>query len=342
MLSYEYSKFIIKKRYSMTSYNKNKALALYKYLQENSDENHPVTMKQICRYMEENGYPHSQDTVLRCMNQLRDEMGVDIISNKGRYANYFIGSRILNKDEIKPIIDAVNASNFIEKQNAKKIVGKLKSIVSIHEADEIGRTVLGVSVAKTENSKIMYNVDDIQRAINEGRQISCYYMKWNDKKELVPKNDEKIIINPWTFIWANDRYYLYGYVMKDALEERCYRVDKLSDIEVLNVPRKGEEEFKNFDATTYVSRRIGLFSGEEANITVKIPKDLVGPFIDQFGKNSVSIKQIDNEIVKVSFRAAATDMLYGWLIGLRDVEVISPQWVKKELIELIDKNRKYY
>lgn len=326
----------------MADCNKNKVLALYKYLQENSDENHPVTMKQICSYMKEKGYPHSQDTVLRCMNQLRDELGVDIISSRGRYAGYFIGSGILEKDEIKLIIDAVNASNFIEKENAKRMVDKLKSIVSIHEAHELEKTVLGVSVAKTENSKGKYNVDDIQRALNEERQISCYYMKWNEKKELVPKSKEKITINPWTFIWANDRYYLYGYVMKDKLEERCYRMDKLSDIEVLSVPRKGENEFKNFDATTYVSRRIGLFSGKEETITVKVRKDLVGPFIDQFGIKNTSIKQIDNEKVKISFRAAATDMLYGWLIGLGDVEVISPKSVRTKISKLIQKNKKYY
>ena len=47
-------------------------------------------------------------------------------------------------------------------------------------------------------------------------------------------------MNPWALIWANDRYYLYGYDVKEtegSLIERNYRVDKLNNIELSDLPR---------------------------------------------------------------------------------------------------------
>ena len=129
--------------------------------------------------------------------------------------------------------------------------------------------------------------------------------------------------------------------MKDDLVERCYRVDKLADIDVLSRKRKGEDKFKDFHADTYVSRRVGLFSGKEKNITVKVKPDLVGAFIDQFGKKETHIKEVEDG-VEVSFRAATSNNLYGWLIGLEDVEVLSPPSVRGEIEKLIKKNMNFY
>lgn len=121
----------------MTDYSKNRILTLYKYLVKNTDENHQVSMKNIREYMEKEGYPCSQDTVLRYIKQLRNELGIDIISTHGKYASYYIGDRLLEKEELKLIIDSVNASNFIQKDIAEKMVSKLKSIVSVYDAEEL-------------------------------------------------------------------------------------------------------------------------------------------------------------------------------------------------------------
>ena len=58
-------------------------------------------------------------------------------------------------------------------------------------------------------------------------------MVWDRNKKLVKKSDRRYNMNPWALIWANDRYYLYGYDVKEkdgVLSERNYRVDKLDNI----------------------------------------------------------------------------------------------------------------
>ena len=328
----------------MSDFEKNRVLALYKILTAYTDEQHQISMQDILVHMDAEGYYCSEDSILRYIKQLRNELGVDVISGRGRNARYFIGKRLLEKEEMKLIIDSVNASNFIEKSIATKMIDKLKSTMSLYDAEELDRSVLGINIAKAENKKILYNVNLIQEALSKGVQISFDYMVWDRNKKLVKKSDRRYNMNPWALIWANDRYYLYGYDVKEkdcVLSERNYRVDKLDNIKLSDIPRAGKSQFRIFNANTYVSRRMGMFSGKEQVITVRIPDTLVGPFIDQFGKR-ITISEYAEGMLLVTFNAVASVILLGWLLGLQYVEVLEPQSVRNAMTDLIKQNMEIY
>lgn len=188
----------------------------------------------------------------------------------------------LRSRETFSVIEELNEA-MIKSKLATKMIDKLKSTMSIYDAEELDRSVLGINIAKAENKKILYNVNLIQEALAKGVQISFDYMVWDRTKKLIKKSDRRYNMNPWALIWANDRYYLYGYDVKEkdgVLSERNYRVDKLDNIWLSDIPRAGKSQFRSFNANTYVSRRMGMFSGKEQLITVRIPDTLVGPFID--------------------------------------------------------------
>jgi len=328
----------------VSDFGKNRVLALYKILTAYTDEQHQISMQDILVHMDAEGYYCSEDSILRYIKQLRNELGVDVISGRGRNARYFIGNRLLEKEEMKLIIDSVNASNFIEKSIATKMIDKLKSTMSLYDAEELDRSVLGINIAKAENKKILYNVNLIQKALSKGVQISFDYMVWDRNKKLVKKSDRRYNMNPWALIWANDRYYLHGYDVKEkdgVLSERNYRVDKLDNIKLSNIPRAGKSQFRIFNANTYVSRRMGMFSGKEQVITVRIPDTLVGPFIDQFGKR-ITISEYTEGMLLVTFNAVASVILLGWLLGLQYVEVLEPQSVRNAMTDLIKQNMEIY
>ena len=216
--------------------------------------------------------------------------------------------------------------------------------MSIYDSEELDRSVLGINIAKAENTKILYNVNLIQEALAQGVQISFDYMGWNKNKKLVKKSERRYNMNPWALIWANDRYYLYGYDVKETdgvLNERNYRVDKLDNIQLSDIPREGKSQFRSFNANTYVSRRMGMFSGKEQAITVRIPESLVGAFIDQFGKRITISEEVDGMLL-VTFIAVPSVILFGWLLGLKSVEVVEPESVKEDIINLIQQNMSFY
>lgn len=328
----------------MSDFSKNRVLALYKILIKNSDEQHSISMQDILDHMASEGYSCSEDSVLRYIKQLRNELGVDVISGRGRNARYFIGNRLLEKEELKLIIDSVNASNFIEKSIAIKMIDKLKSTMSKYDSEKLDRSVLGINIAKAENKKILYNVNIIQEALAKGVQISFDYMGWDKHKKLVKKYERRYNMNPWALIWANDRYYLYGYDVKktgDVFVERNYRVDKLDNIQLSDVPRDGKTQYRSFNANTYVSRRMGMFSGKEQAITVRIPEYLIGAFIDQFGKR-ITISEESEDMLQVTFYAVPSVILLGWLAGLKVAEVVGPLDVREDIINLLQQNMNLY
>lgn len=190
----------------MSDFGKNRVLALYKILTAYTDELHQISMQDILVHMEAEGYSCSEDSILRYIKQLRNELGVDVISGRGRNARYFIGNRLLEKEEMKLIIDSVNASNFIEKSIATKMIDKLKSTMSLYDAEELDRSVLGINTAKAENKKILYNVNLIQEALSKGVQISFDYMVWDRNKKLVKKSDRRYNMNPWADNWQYRDY----------------------------------------------------------------------------------------------------------------------------------------
>ncbi|MBE5912271.1 helix-turn-helix transcriptional regulator [Pseudobutyrivibrio sp.] len=326
----------------MSKYEKNRTLALYNILNSYTDDDHKLSMNEIRYEMDRLGYSCSEDSIFRYMNQLRNELGIDIISERGRNARYFIGSRILDKQEIQLIVDAINSSTAIDINSTKRIINKLKKLTSVHIAKSFERTILSAKNKASQKRNIIYRISEIQEALDANSQISFEYMDWNIEKKLTSVGEK--IISPWGLIWANERYYLYGYTVKDdesEIEERTYRVDKIKGIKLLRRPRQGAERFKAFDVFEYVSRRIDMYSTKEERVTVRIPKNLVGIFIDRFGE-AIEIREVTDGIIDVSFYVACSNYFLGWLLGIGNIEIIEPLEVKDKMIELLKKGIEVY
>lgn len=127
-------------------------LALYDVLYRCTDEDHPLTMREIQDEMVEMGYNCSEDTILRHMSLLR-EWHVEVEGSMGRNARYYLGNRLLKKEELKLIVDAINASNFIGKEIADEMVQKLKKLLSENQCDYLDRMFWGWSTIKPRTQK---------------------------------------------------------------------------------------------------------------------------------------------------------------------------------------------
>lgn len=62
----------------MSDFEKNRVLALYKILTAYTDEQHQISMQDILVHMDAEGYYCSEDSILRYIKQLRNELGVDV------------------------------------------------------------------------------------------------------------------------------------------------------------------------------------------------------------------------------------------------------------------------
>ena len=307
-----------------TSNQKLKLLYLADILLSETDEDHPLPLKEIISKLK--GFDISADrkTLYQDFEVLR-EYGYDIISEKrGRSCCYFLGERSFELPELKLLVDSVQSAKFITDKKSGVLIKKLESLTSRHLAKQLNRQVVISGRVKTMNESIYYNVDRLHEAINCDRQITFNYFQWNIKKEQELRHDGKLYkVSPWGLMWDDENYYLVAY---DAEEEiiKHFRVDKMLRIAISEDKRKGKSCFKDFDLPKYTKSIFGMFGGTPERVSFEAADHMAGVMIDRFGKD-LTIIPSGKDSFKASVNVLVSPQFLAWMISLgRDVRITAP------------------
>ena len=159
-----------------SSGQKLKLLYLIKMLQENTDENHPMSTPDIIKYLENQGIHAERKSIYSDMESLAD-FGYDVVQVQSRLGGgYYLGSREFELPELKLLVDAVQSSRFITTKKSRDLIRKLEQIAGKNDAGKLQRQVYVAGRIKTENESIYYNIDAIHRAFRRtGRSPSCIW-----------------------------------------------------------------------------------------------------------------------------------------------------------------------
>ncbi len=313
-----------------SSNQKLKLLYLVKILNEKTDEEHAITTQELIAELEQFEISVERKTIYTDIEQLQ-RFGYDIVTSKNKKTGgYYLASRQFELPELKLLVDAVQSSKFITIKKSKQLIKKIESLASKYEAKQLQRQVYVFDRVKNENESIYYNVDSIHKAIQNNVKISFQYFDWNlNKKMKFRKNGNRYRISPLALLWRDENYYLVAY---DETEQKVkhYRVDKMLDMEILSVPRKGMELLKEHQIAEYANKTFGMYAGYEETVTMQFTNRLVGVVIDRFGKQ-VDLRKRDEENFSVRVKVAISGQFFGWLTGLgREAKIIAPQSIVSE------------
>lgn len=305
-----------------------KLLYIIRMLEENTDEQHPMSTSEIIDRLAANDIHSERKSIYDDIEKLRD-FGYDILSVSSRQGGgYYLAGREFELPELKLLVDAVQSSRFITTRKSRELIKKLERKAGKYDAGKLQRQVYVAGRIKTENESIYYSIDSIHRAIQENRQICFTYMDWNLKKQLIPRENGKKKVSPWALIWQDENYYLAAFDSEDKIIKH-YRVDKMGKVELSCEKREGVEQFSAIDITSYTNQTFGMYGGREEIVTLQLPNRLIGVVIDRFGKE-VDIRPMGEDCFRVRVRVALSGQFYGWLTGIgKEVEIISPSAVKE-------------
>ena len=320
---------------------KAKLLYIQKFLLEETDENHSLTVNQIITKLAGYGIIAERKSIYDDIETLRN-FGLDVICIRSRSNSYFVGERSFQLPELKLLVDAVEASKFITGKKTMELIKKLEGCTSKYQAGSLHRQVIVKDRIKNMHESIYYNVDKLHQAIADKKQISFKYMEWTiDKDEKFRKNGVKYIENPCSLCWDNDNYYLITFNSKYK-KNLHYRVDRMADVTVLETPCEECEGNEAFDVVSHAQKHFGMYGGEETNVELQFDKSLAGVVIDRFGKD-IAIKKSDENNFIISVDIAVSPVFFGWLMSLGSkVKVLGPSWVKRELGKNCKKISNYY
>ena len=192
-----------------------------------------------------------------------EEFGIEVEGERsGRGYRYHVIGRQFELAELKLLVDAIQSSKFITEKMTNRLIGKLETLVSQHDAADLRRQVFVSGRIKTMNETVYYSVDTIYNAISQNKKIKFQYYQWNVKKEPELRHGGAYYhISPWGLLWDHENYYLIGYDSR-AEQIRHYRVDKMLHILLSEEIREGKEEFQKIDMASYSKKSFGMFGGK--------------------------------------------------------------------------------
>lgn len=302
-------------------------------LLENTDENHPMSVKEIISRLSAYGIEAERKSIYEDLDAL-ETYGMDIITVKGPSGGVFIGNRDFEIAELKVLADAVQSSRFISSARSRSLIEKLGKLCDRYSRAKLTRQVHIYDRVKTMNRTIYNTTDVIHNAINENRQIEFGYFNWNYKKEKVlRRNGEKYVVSPWLLIWNDENYYLAAYDSAVG-EMRHYRVDKMEKVALTENPREGEEVFKKSDTDMYSTGVFDMFSGKTVTVGFECSEKIVGALIDRFGKDITVVKKGDLLTVRASVQISPR--FFGWVMGFgKELKIVSPQSIVDEMVKTV-------
>jgi len=265
-----------------------KLLYLMEILLQQTDERHPMTVPEMIAQLAQRGISAERKSIYGDLEALRT-FGMDIVQTKTKTTGYYVGSRTFEVPELKLLVDSVQSSKFITHKKTLALIKKIESLASIYDAQLLQRQVYVRGRVKSMNESVYYNVDEIADAISRDRQIRFHYFEYTiSKQRRYRKAGAYYVVSPLALMWDNENYYLLAWDAEAELRKH-YRVDKMTDISALEMPREGTEDLSKLDLSAYSKKVFSMFSGEEQTVRLRFANHLVGAVLDRFGKDVIVV-----------------------------------------------------
>ena len=258
-----------------------KLLILWNILQKNTDESHALNADEIREKLETYGINVIRRVVANDIATL-NEYGYEVLSYKKKYHYYYVVNRSFETAEVVMLADVINASKLPVAQK-KALVGRLAETLCTHQAESISKHIISFEKSRKGSSSLIYNVDSIERAINENKKISFLYFDYDDKhKKVYRKEGKRYVVSPAYMVWNKDNYYLLCF-SNGYSDLVTYRLDKMDDVKVDETEREPHPEYEKFNTDEYRKQVFSMFGGELCNVTLLFEPSILSDMFDRFG-----------------------------------------------------------
>ncbi len=315
-----------------------KLLWLLRVLWEETDERHGLTAKALLEKLSVLGFSVERKSLYTDIEVLR-QFGLDIeLRQHDRAHTYHLVNRPFSLAELKLLTDAVQSFKLLPEEQIRALTDKIQSLTSRKEAMALSRQLVVTDRVHHPNDAVCQSVDLLYSAIAENRRVTFRYFDWNLKKQRVLRHGgRQYEISPWLLIWEEGNYYLVAF---DCLKQsvRHYRVDRMTDMALTDLPREGREAFEALDPAGYGKGMFGMFGGQTELVRLRCLNKHAGIILERFGQ-SVTLFPDGADHFTVTVRVVPCDLFYAWVIGFgNEMQLCAPPSAVSALRELAQKS----
>ncbi len=300
------------------------------FLEQNSDEAHPINAQTLIDMLANKGIRCERKTIYSDIAALQD-FGVDVINRRGKNGGYYIASRNFELPELKLLIDAVQSSRFLTQKKSRELIEKLCQQCNRYDATLMHRDIVIDRRVKSMNETIYYNVDRVQEAISKNAQIRFRYFDWGiDGKRHY--RDKEYVASPYGLCQDNENYYLLAHSPRHGITH--YRLDRMTQIELIDETRVPCPELTGPALINHANQLFQMYSGKPVSVKLRFHNSLANVVVDRFGRDTMMIPDGD-DFFTFTVNVAVSPLFLSWVIGFGDkAQILYPQSVIDECTQL--------
>ena len=314
--------------------NKGRLLFLLRYLQQNTDDQHLVTTPALLSVLESAGYPVDRKTLYDDINVLKEDFDIDIITEKHRGNEYFIGGREFELPELKLLIDAVASSRFISAKESRKLIDKLSSQASIWQKGDLKpRITIGERI-KAPETRIYYTIDRLNSAIKHRKQVRFQYTEYDSRRRKILRNGGEVYTNsPYDCLWNDDKYYLIGYSEKHQ-GLVTFRIDRIVNLEILE--EKSLPKPRNYRISDFANKVFRMYDGTLQEVELFCKEPMMKQLVDHFGTD-FEVLPAEEGYFTAKIKVSVSRTFFSWLFQFgSDVRIIGPEQVREQYRRMLE------
>ncbi len=311
-------------------YQKVKLLVLYEILRQESSKEQPLTTRQLCDKLIARDIPCDRRTLAMDVAML-NELGFVVHSRYVAHAlGYYLDERSFSVAELKIMMDAVQAANFIPEEQSSDMMEKLAVLGGTSRAELLKNNLICFNTRKHSNDAIYATVSVLETALSQHKKASFFYFDLNENREKIYRKDkERYVVDPFALVYHEDFYYLLCWSVKYQ-NTVTYRLDRMEDVACEEEP-VARKALKLAPGTAdYTKQVFKMFNGKLKKVTLAFDDSLIGVIYDKFGEDA-DITRISKTRCKASVTVQVSPTFWGWLFQfVGQMEIRAPKQLAEE------------
>ncbi|WP_251213052.1 helix-turn-helix transcriptional regulator [Adlercreutzia murintestinalis] len=311
-----------------------KTLYLMRILQDETDAEHGLSLRQIIERLADYGIQAERKSLYRDIEVLR-EFGFDIQTFQRNPVQYAIVKRDFTLSELMLLVNAVESCKFLTARQSRTLTTNLKLLASDHERVLLDRRIHVPGRITSKVESVFGSIDMLHEAMRCKRKVKFMYYKYGlDGKRHATHGGKPHLVTPVGITFSDGYYYLTAW--ND--DHECmteYRIDRMERLDVSSIRATRNEQITHHEFEGEDHEVFGRFGGEPVTATLLVDSDKAEIIMDRFGDAAEWFRH-DDETAQVVVKIRKSEPFFGWVSGLGGtVRIHAPKSLKEEYREYL-------
>ena len=259
------------------------------------------------------------------------ECGYPVEIKRTRVNEYYVDDHSFSTAELRMLMDTVQAANFLSVGKSKELTMKIAALGGNAKGERLKGITYFVS-GKRKDDYASEIIETLQKALERRRQVRFRYFDLNVDKQRAYRTRSDgtpwYVVSPKGLVCRDDNYYMVA-VMSGHDKYINFRVDRMSDMEILRDKVEVPAWSKALPLAKFVKSSVGMYSGEPERVTMVGKNDpkVINMVLDKFGYDVNLVDRHDGTFFFVT-EVQVSPLFFSWLFQTEDnVRLYGPQSV---------------